>query len=748
MKDEFIKIDNFTSPAPETNLSELGYTLRKRAVPTVAVATTVFAGVAVATFSTTPQYRSETLILLDNQTSVPVVSNLMDSEANLGKDLSTEIQILQSQALVTKAISAIEPAYHDLSVSEVVRNLSIRQAGQADVLIVAYTDSNPERAKAVLEALGQTYVDYSLDRQRSQATNAIKFIEEQLPSTQQELNQVEETIRTFRESYGIVDPDSYATQVVANKQTLQSQTQELEAVISKTQQQYQELQRQMVEAGQNPKIALASSILSQDSVYQQLAGQLKEIEAKYTLERTRFYDNHPTIQNLKQQRDSMLQLLQYRSARVLGNAASQVDMSDVVGYGSTQQNLAAQLVQVRAELTAQISQLNRIRQTEAMVAQQFEQIPQLQQTYTELQREFKVKSEAVNNFLAKLQELRISEAQETAPWKILEPPYQPQIPISPNIQRNLLLGLIAGGLLGVGAAVLLEKSDTRLKRVEQVKELCKLPCLGMIPKVTVPVLITHYGDHSDFQGYQHSPFTEAIRSLALNLRYLGAEGEVKTLAVTSSTPSEGKSTLTYNMARVLAELGHRVLLVDADMRKPTLHQFLKRPNMFGLSTIIATETPWSQLVYSIEQGRLDTITSGPTPPNPVALLESRKMSELLAQWRMAYDYVLIDTPPVLGVTDAQSLASKVDGVMMVAALERATRASVTQTLEMLSHSRCKLVGMVINFANQGLEGNYSAYYHSYHATPAFNRKGDTDAEFEPARNLSTPEIIGNLWRRR
>jgi succinoglycan biosynthesis transport protein ExoP len=723
MREEFIKFDEASFSAGGTDISDVWQTLRKRWFIIVSVTATFFTGVAFWTAAQTPQYQSETLILLDNKTSVPVVPLMAPEEMASTKDLSTEIQILKSQSLVAKAINHAQDLQTELSVGDVSRNLSIRQAGQADVLIVSYTDPKPERAKKILETLGKTYVEYSLERQRSQATNAIQFIEEQLPAAQQALNEVAEAIRTFRQRYGIVDPDSYATQVVGSKQTIESKIQELEATISKTQQQYQELQRQMIEAGQNPQTALKTSILSQDSVYQKLTQQLKELEAKYTTERTRFQDNHPAIQNLTDQINSIQRLLQERRNYVLGSAASQIDNSDVAGDGKTQQDLAAQLVQVRAELSSQMSQLGSLKNTANETDNQFEQIPQLQQTYAELQREFQVKSEAVNNFLAKLQELRISEAQETAPWKILEPPYIPKVPVSPNVQRNLMLGFVAGTLLGIGIALLLERSDSRLKRVEEVKELCKLPCLGLVPKVEMPVLVTHFDNERVSDGYYGSVFTEAMRSLALNLRYLGAEGEVKTLAVTSSTPSEGKSTLTYNMARVLAELGHRVLLVDADMRKPTVHQFLKRPNMFGLSSVIATETPWRQVAYAIEEGHLDVITSGPTPPNPVALLESGKMSELLVQWRMTYDYVLVDTPPILGVTDAQSLASKVDGVVMVAALEKATRASVSQALETLGHTRCHLLGMVINFVPPAHDGSYYSYYYSSYGRSSGSKEG-------------------------
>ncbi|QIZ72511.1 GumC family protein [Oxynema aestuarii] len=714
MPDRFAGLDRMTLPDDNNDLSEVLRILRKRAGSAAAIATAVFAGVGLSTATKTPEYQSETLILLDNEASTPLVPGA--PEIATRKDRSTEIQILQSHSLVAKAISRLEDSTSQLSVSQVVRHLSIRQAGEADVLIVSYTDTDPSRAKAILEALGSTYVDYSLERQLSQATNAIDFIEEQLPKAQAELNETAQAIQKFRQDYGIVDPESYANQVLEQKQLLEKDGQQLEISLSRTQRQYAELRRQMVAAGQNPDTALVNSMLAEDSVYQQLASQLKAVEAKYMEERARFHDTHPVVKNLQMQRDNLFNLLQYRSARVLGDAVSQVDLSDVAGYGAIQQGLATQLLQLETELEAQRSQLQEIRNAQGKVAVQFEQIPQLQQRYADLQREFQVKSQAVNRFLEKLQELQIAEAQETAPWRILEPPYQPQNPISPNIRRNLLLGLIAGGLLGVAAVILLERTDQRLQRVDEAKELTGLPSLGVVPKVKVPLVEGSRMDGDRYRAHG-SPFTEAIRSLALNLRYLGAKDEVKTLALTSSTPSEGKSTLTYNLARSLAELGQRVLIVDADMRKPTIHEFIKQTNALGLSSAIATDRPWRNLIQSDRSGNLHVLTSGPMPPNPVALLESQKMRQLLHEWRQAYDYVLIDTPPILGVTDAQSVAANVDRMVLVAAMERSTRSSLVQTMETLRRIQCKLAGLVVNLVDSTHDGYYyHSYYTYYHRT--------------------------------
>jgi capsular exopolysaccharide synthesis family protein len=324
--------------------------------------------------------------------------------------------------------------------------------------------------------------------------------------------------------------------------------------------------------------------------------------------------------------------------------------------------------------------------------------------------------------MTKLDELRLSEAQETSAWRVLEPPFLPSEPIAPKRNQNLMYGLIAGLFLGLGAAFVPELLDERLKGVEEAKEITGLPLLGAIPKaeelldsVVAPTRETlTLGDRSFSRQYTRSPFKEALRSLALSLRYLGSSKSVKTLLFTSSIPAEGKSVITFNLGLVLAEFGRKVLVVDADMRKASLHRYLGLPNTYGLSTAIATEAPWRELVQSGNNSNLSVLTSGPMPPNPVALLNSERMEELIAEWRQHYDYVLIDTPPVTGLPDAQSLLNRVDRVLFVTGIERSTRSVLTRAVEILRTSQANVAGIIVNLLSESNDGYYYQYYSSYY----------------------------------
>lgn len=754
------------------SFNDLKQIVFRRWKPALAIGTTVFAGIFIPTMLQTPMYQSETFILLENpntQESAPVAPSATPAVAssflNL-KSLSTEIMVLRSKTLVQDAMKKYPKVFEGLSVNEVVQKLYIRQAlvneMPTDILTVSYTNANPQKAREVLKALGQVYVDYSLERQRSQAANAIEFIDEQLPESRLELDKVAYDLRRFRQENNIVDPDVYASSVSQFRQSLEENSNATGIALEQAKSRYAKLASQIKLLGQNPDTILASSILSQDGVYSSLAIQLNEIKTQYLTGSAGFKDTYPVMQSLKAQEKELRQQLQKRAKEVLGEEASQkvIDQAIISSnestiissnpsptstptFGSTTQSqtattentnsavntqgsilaqLGAQLLEAQNEITILKSQISGTGQAKTKVEDSFQNIPQLQETYAELQRQLEVKSEAVNYLLQRRQELQIALAEETAPWRVLDEPYLPSKPISPNIQRGLALALAGGGFFGILTAWLLHQLDTRIKLIDEVKQATQLPLLGAIPKVVEPrIVLSNEAEIGINKGYsyRYSSFTEAFRAIAMNLSYLMAKsGKIKSLVMTSSTSSEGKSTSCYNLALALTDLGSRVLLVDADLRKPKLHRLTKQSNSKGLSEAIASTEPWQEIAHSNVAPNLDVITAGSNVPNPIALLRSEKMTQLIEEWEAAYDYVIIDTPPIGVMSDAQSLIHQVDTVLLVAGIDRATEKSLSHTVEILRNNNCNLAGFVANFVEKDLDYYSYSYYSHYYNQPS------------------------------
>ncbi|MGL5075761.1 MAG: GNVR domain-containing protein, partial [Waterburya sp.] len=319
------------------------------------------------------------------------------------------------------------------------------------------------------------------------------------------------------------------------------------------------------------------------------------------------------------------------ASSVEGNAPSSDSQSGtrVSSEGSTLEVLANHQLELQNEGASLQSQLASLYKSQATANDNFLNIPGLQQTFMELKRQLDLKSQAYNYLLERKQELAISEAEEIAPWRVLNEALLPSKPVSPNIQQGLIQALIAGSFLGVAIAFILQQLDQTIKQVDEIKQITQLPLLGVVPKVAEPSIIANI--HTTQQAYSYySSFAEGLRSLGMNLRYLTANGQpIKTLAVTSATSAEGKSTISHSLGIVLAEFDLRVLIVDADLRKPKLHKLAQIPNQGGLSDILLKQQPWQDYLRPGAVDNLELITAGATVPNPIALLNSQKMKQMI-----------------------------------------------------------------------------------------------------------------------
>ncbi|WP_019508579.1 polysaccharide biosynthesis tyrosine autokinase [Pleurocapsa sp. PCC 7319] len=791
-RSETIDLSALTTQETGFSLADLKQVVYRRWKPALAVGITAFTGIFLLTALKTPEYRSESMILLENpqnqQSTSIAPSQTTASQYYSIKDLSTEIFVLRSNSMVRKALGKLKDRYPKLTVNELIKKLSIHQAIvnkiPTDVLAISYTDTDPARAKTILEALGDTYVEYSLERQRLQAANAIEFIDSQLPDAQQELEKAAKEIRQFRQVHRLVDPETSAVVAGENQHNIDQQIEQTKIAIAQNKKQTQELKRQLEELGQDSDTMVASSVLGQDGVYQNLANQLKDVETQYNLGKVDFHDDYHVISNLKEKRKELKKLLQERAEQVLGKSVSpqilerivlspsytdvQAPVADnatassdnpgennsnedkasgtkVSSEGSTLEIFANRQLELQNQAATLQSQLASLRQTKVDADGQFLNIPGLQQTFTELKRQLELKSKAYNYLLERRQELAISEAEEIAPWRILNEPSLPSKPVSPNIKQGLVQALVASVFLSIATAFMLQKLDQSVKQVDEIKQITKLPLLGVIPKVAEPRIDANI--HVTRKSYSYySSFTEGLRSLAMNLRYLMTDdGQLKTLAVTSSTSAEGKSTISYNLSIVLAELDLRVLIVDADLRKPKLHKLARIPNESGLMQAITKDQPWTNYIQSGSIKNLHLITAGATSPNPIALLNSDKMKQLIQAWEAAYDYVIIDTPPIGVIADAKSLAKEVDSILFVAGIEKASRKAISNSVDVLRHSRCHIAGVVANM----VDPEFDYYAHSYHDS-YYNQPQRDNSDLDAQDSSSKGKIKGVLqqFRRR
>jgi len=283
----------------------------------------------------------------------------------------------------------------------------------------------------------------------------------------------------------------------------------------------------------------------------------------------------------------------------------------------------------------------------------------------------------------------------------------PTSPVSPKPLRNGVLALVVGLLLGVGLAFLRDYLDESIRTRDDVERATGVPVLGSIPIVegwkdgNTPVLVA--------AADPHAPASEAYRSLRTSVQFLGLDDPIKLLQFTSATAAEGKTTTLANLAVSMAEAGSRVLVVCCDLRKPRIHEFFGLDNTVGFTSVLVGDTDIDQAVQEVAgTPRLSLLASGPKPPNPAELLSSARVEKLFDWLRSAYDIVLVDSPPVLPVTDAAVLARYADATVLVATAGVTGRKELARSVETLASVQAKLVGAVLN----GTAGD-GAYYYRY-----------------------------------
>ena len=308
---------------------------------------------------------------------------------------------------------------------------------------------------------------------------------------------------------------------------------------------------------------------------------------------------------------------------------------------------------------------------------------------------------------------------------IIQPARLPASPVSPNVKRNLALGLVLGFALGVGIAVLRTILDTRVRSKDDIAAITDLPIIGTIAK-------DPDADERPLIALKdpRNPLVESYRALRTNLRYLDVEGSSKSIVITSAGPGEGKSTTAANLAIVMADAGARVVLIDADLRKPKVAKLLGIEGGIGLSDLLIGRTTLEDALQQWGRKQLFVLPSGRIPPNPSELLGSSAMEKLLETLTAHFDYIIIDAPPVLIVTDAAILSTRTGGALVASASGQCRKAELANAFEALDAVDGKVLGVVATMVpTKGPNAyNYGAY--SYQAYSEISSSAKDAAEFE------------------
>jgi succinoglycan biosynthesis transport protein ExoP len=677
---------------------------------------TCIAGAALITKRTPPTYKSSMQLLVEpnykqNTQEATTGGNFTDS--NVVVDTATQLNIMQSSALIQKAVDKLKAEYPDITTDQIQRALVLNQLRTKEdnlatnIFQADYTDTDPNKTERVLNAIRQVYLEYNRQQQAERLRKGLRVVQQQLRDTLEEVNKAEANLQRFRRNQNLIDPEAQAKSLEDNLNAILQDRRTTRAQYEEARARYASLQQQLQSTPQN---ALVEARLSQSTRYQGLLNEIQKTQLALAQERLRFTDQAPSVIKLVEQLQKQKELLQQEAGNTLGGQQSNVNSpgGGLLNQGQQSQidlTLASQLVETQTNLLALAARDQSLANKEQQVRDELKSFPAKLAEYSRLQPQIQLGRERLQELLKAQQQLQQELDKGGFNWEVVEPPRK-GIFMGPDLKQNLMLGAVVGLMLGGVAAFIRDASDDSVHTTAELERQTSLPVLGSTPKLPPAktresVFKLPFGKPEvlapwTIQVLQSPPRWESLDLIYKNIELLNSVSTFKSLMVTSALPDEGKSGLALGLAMSAARLHKRVLLIDANLRSPNLHKQLNLPNEQGLSTLLVSEStlPNQISIPSAGSSYIDILTAGPAPADPANLLSSPRMEELMAAFEESYDLVIVDAPPVLGLVDALLTASACRSVIMVASIGRVTRTQLAQATAMLS--RLNLIGVVAN----------------------------------------------------
>lgn len=706
------------------DLRELWQIVLKRRWTIIIFALIVVVGAITTSYLTTPIYRAALTLQIDRE-DIKVVKieevAPVDSAAGGQDYLQTQYELLKSRSLAERVVKQmglaelpaetpqpslwnqlkhwltaqirragseipsepnkeeVENARFEGVISGFIANLTVQPVRNSRLVRLYYDSPDPKLASVILNNLAKSYIDLNLERRFEATTYARNFLQERLQQVKARLEESERELVDFSRREEIVTIDQKETVIAANLSAANVDLIEAEKKRIAAESIFRQMQ---ANRGEGLTQVLESKIV------QDLKQKKAELETDYQDKLSEFKPAYP----------SMVQL---------HNRIKQIDSM-----------IDAEIANIRMAITSEYeaakTQENQLRSNLERMKQEVLSLQSRSIPLQVLRREADTNRQLYDGLLQRYKEVGVAAGVGTNNISIVDDAKTPVSPNKPNLRRNALIAVVLGLLGGVGLAFLFERLDDTFRRPEEFERLLDLPMLGAIP-----LIVQKRGDDRPVALVGHddprSAFAEAYRSVRTSLQFSTSSGVPRLISVTSAIPGEGKTTTAISLALQFAQSGKQTLLIESDLRKPSLHRSLKLDNSIGLTNYLAGgDLQPADIAQPTHIANLFVITCGPIPPSPAELLASTRMFELLALASEKFDQVILDSPPLLGLADALIIGNLCEGTLLTVQMGSTPRGYAVGAVKRLRSTRVPLLGAVLTKLDLK-PGSYGYYGYSHHS---------------------------------
>ncbi|OBQ40352.1 MAG: chain-length determining protein [Anabaena sp. CRKS33] len=711
--------------------------LKRRWFVASVVMASVISATAFMTYTQKPVYESQGKLVFTKKDAASSLSSLSDKMGELGgltnlsNPVDTEAEVIRSNPIISKTINDLKlkgKKGAPMTTDAFLKTLKLKTIRGTDVMELSYKSTDKQEAANVVNSLMKHYLASNINTNRAEAIAAREFLSQELPKVERRVTEAEIALRRFKEKNRVVALDVEARVSLESLGRLTESITQSQGELAAAYTRSVALQNEMKLTTQQ---AVDLSSLSQSPGVQQVLTEYQKTQHELAIARTLYTNDNPKVVDLLLKEAAQKKELEARVTETVGNSNSLPKQN--LQIGELKQALTQDLVKSEVERLALTNQVGELRKVFMVNKSRLDSLPRLEQQQLQLQRQLMVAQTTYQELLRQFQLVQVMENQNVGNARIISEALVPEIAVSPKKPLNLALGGFLALLLGAGTALLLESMNQTLKNIEEANRLLGFPLLGTIPLygekktknpveglLEVPLLDQPY-----------SPVSTSLEMLHTNLGFTISDKELQVILVTSSTSGEGKSFVAGNLAVAASHVGKRVLLIDCDMRRPRQHRIWEIPNLLGMSNILAGQNEVKPAIHKVFLN-VDMLPAGKIPPNPVTLLDSQRMADLIEKARQDYDFVIIDSPPLTAVTDPLIISKFADGILLVVRPGQVEYSALKSAKSLLNQSKVPVLGMAVNGVSE--ESGYGGYYY-YRGYRGYYRERE-----ETSKNNRSAEI--------